>query len=94
MAAGVDALTAWDCTPGELIAAIEAFDRRRRTELQDLSVLAYTYARYFCQVFSGHHVGSVQETFPFWTQEDIQSSKVDQVMQRLKGMHIKKEAPG
>jgi hypothetical protein len=65
----VDAAFFWDMTYGEIVASIEGFYKRQKTEFQMNSIVAYRQADLIASLVSNvlgskHQPPSIQEAFP------------------------------
>lgn len=83
-----------ELTFGELQERMERAELRQRRWLQQLSLIAYRHAVLVAQVLSGQSLPSVEEAFPFWTEEELKElrlSRYRSMMERLAAQKQGKE---
>lgn len=77
MIAGIPAIEVWDWTFGEIMAQVRADGERQRREGQFLASVAAGEAVMVASQFSKGANPEIWEVFPFWTDKEVQSLKVE-----------------
>lgn len=80
--AGMDPISAWDYTQGEIIEFVQGYRDRSDFRNKNLAILAFGHVMAMNHSMSGK-VGEIYEYFPFWSEAEIQEAKAERIKQQM-----------
>lgn len=80
--AGLDPISAWDYSQGEIIEFIQGYRERTDFYNKNLAMIAYGQVMVINHSMDGK-VGDVYDYFPFWSDQEISEAKVEKIKRQM-----------